>query len=49
MAQGLDERIGSEQLAGLRAALDALCDQPAGGLSGAEQLSQLKAGLALGE
>ncbi len=38
MAQGLDERTGSDQLTGLRAALDALCDQPTGLLAGGEQL-----------
>ncbi len=47
MAQGLDERIGSEQLTGLCVALEAVCDQPAGLLSGAEQLDLLKEGLAL--
>ncbi len=45
MAQGLDERTGSDQLAGLRAALDALRDQPTGLLAGGEQLTQLKEGL----
>ncbi|HEY3548989.1 MAG TPA: hypothetical protein VGK17_23190, partial [Propionicimonas sp.] len=47
MAQGLDERTGSDQLAGLRAALHALCDQPAGLLSGAAQLELLQESLRL--
>jgi hypothetical protein len=47
MTQGLDERTGSELLTGVGAALDALCDQPTGLFSGAEQLAQLKEGLAL--
>ncbi len=48
MAQGLDERTGSDQLTGLRAALDSLCDQPTGLLSGAEQLELLRESLRLG-
>ena len=47
MAQGLDERTGSDQLTGLRAALDALGDQPAGLLSGAGQLELLRESLRL--
>jgi hypothetical protein len=47
MAQGLDERTGSDQLTGVRAALDALCDGPTGLLVGGDQLAQLKEGLAL--
>ncbi len=45
MAQGIEERTGSAQLTGLRAALDALCDQATGLLTGAERLAQLKEGL----
>ena len=47
MAQGLDERTGSGQLAGLRAALADLCDQPTGLLSGAELLAVLQESLRL--
>ena len=47
MAQGLDERTGSDQLTGLRAALDSLCDQPTSLLSGAEQLEVLQESLRL--
>jgi hypothetical protein len=47
MAQGLSERTGSEQLTALRAALDSLRDQPAGLLSGAEQLEVLQESLRL--
>jgi len=47
MAQGLDERTGSDQLTGLRAALDSLCDQPTSLLSGAEQLELLQESLRL--
>ena len=47
MASGLDERTGSDQLTGLRAALDPLCGQPGSLLSGGHQLAQLKEGLAL--
>ncbi|HEY3409681.1 MAG TPA: DUF222 domain-containing protein [Propionicimonas sp.] len=45
MAQGLDERTGSERLAGLRAALDAVVDQPAGLLAGVAQLELLQESL----
>ena len=47
MAQGMDERTGSGQLTGMRAALDALGDQQASLLSGTEQLAELKLGLRL--
>jgi hypothetical protein len=47
MAQGLDERTGSDQLTRLRAALDALRDEPSGLLSGAEQLDLLQESLRL--
>jgi len=47
MAQGLDERTGSDQLTGLRAALAGLVGGAAGLLSGPQQLAQLKEGLAL--
>ena len=47
MAQGVGERTGSSQLAVMDAALDALFDEPAGLLTGREQLDRLKAGLQL--
>ncbi len=47
MAQGLDERTGSEQLTGLCVALEVLCGRPTGLLSGAEQLELLRESLRL--
>jgi len=48
MAQGVDERTGSDQLAGLPAACDALFDEPVGVLTGREQLDRLLESLRLG-
>jgi len=48
MAQGVGERTGSSQLAVMDAALDALFDEPAGLLTGREQLVRLQESLWLG-
>ncbi len=48
MAQGIGERTGSAQLSALCAAIDGLFEEPAGLLTGAEQLALLKESLTLG-
>ncbi|HSK33368.1 MAG TPA: DUF222 domain-containing protein [Propionicimonas sp.] len=48
MAQGVDERTGSDQLAVIGAACDALFHEPVGVLTGREQLDRLLESLRLG-
>ena len=48
MAQGIDERTGCAQLSALCAAIDGLFEEPAGLLTGPEQLALLKDSLRLG-